>query len=43
MKKYTTPEIELLSFATEDIMEVSADAMEENRTSGDNIFDIFGV
>ena len=43
MKKYTTPEIELLSFATEDIMVPSAEATEENRTSGDNIFDIFGV
>ena len=43
MKKYTTPEIELLSFATEDIMEVSADQVTENRTEGDNIFDIFGV
>ena len=43
MKKYTTPEIELLSFATEDIMEVSAEAVKENRTEGDNIFEIFGV
>ncbi len=43
MKKYTTPEIELLSFAAEDIMVVSAEAAEENRTSGDNIFEIFGM
>ena len=43
MKKYTTPEIELLSFVTEDIMEVSAEAVKENRTEGDNIFEIFGV
>ena len=43
MKKYTTPEIELLSFATEDIMEVSEGQVTENRTEGDNLFDIFGV
>ena len=43
MKNYTTPEVELLSFAAEDVMEVSAEAIAENRTAGDNIFDIFGM
>lgn len=42
MKNYTTPEVELLSFAAEDVMEASSDAIEENRTAGDNIYDIFG-
>ena len=42
MKKYTTPEVELLSFVNEDVMEASEDAIEENRTAGDNIYDIFG-
>ena len=43
MKNYTTPEVELLSFVTEDLMEASSEAIEENRTAGDNILDIFGV
>ena len=43
MKNYTTPEVELLSFATEDLMEASSEAMAENRTAGDNIYDIFRV
>lgn len=43
MKKYTTPEVELLSFASEDVMQVSDEAIAENRTYGDNIFSIFGT
>ena len=43
MKKYNTPEVELLSFATEELMVPSTEAIEEDRTAGDNIFDIFGV
>lgn len=43
MKNYTTPEVELLSFAAEDVMVASPEATAENRTYGDNIFDIFGM
>ena len=43
MKNYTTPEAQILSFVCEDVMEASSEAIAENRTAGDNIFDIFGV
>ena len=43
MKNYTTPEVEILSFALEDLMVATAEQIEDNRTVGDNIFEIFGT
>ena len=42
MKEYTTPELLFLSFSTEDVMGASSEAaVLENRTAGDDIFNIF--
>lgn len=42
MKTYTIPEATLLPFTAEDVMAVSKEASEDNRTQGDSIFDEFG-